>query len=708
VFASSSASTRTITPKWREWIAHPYQERSVDFLCDRGAAALFLDPGLGKTSIALDAFRILQEEGVAKKMLVIAPLRVCQLVWEQEAAEWEQFRHFKFSMLHGPSKPDRLNDDADIFLINPEGVPWLVDQFFGKRLPFDTVVIDELTKFKNASAVRHKALCPKLIKIPRVWGLTGTPIPNGYLDLFGQMKILDGGQCLGYYYTKFRSEYFEADYTGFGFLLRRGSSRRLEDKIAPYVLRMSAKDYLDLPKVIDNIITVRMPKKARALYKEMKEEMLVELGEDCIEAGNAAAVYSKLKQMANGAVYAGDGIMEPRKTIHLHDAKIEALEELIGELEGTPLIVAYEFNHDLDRIQKALGGDVPYIGSGVSGAAARGIEKRWNANKIPVLLAHPASAGHGLNFQKGNACHICWFSVTWDYELYDQLIHRIFRQGNKSTRIMNHMLLVENSIDDKTRLVIVEKGLTQGAFFDALNTEICLDGGSASSPDGDEKVTKMVKKLSRRSSRQARQEEEEEVEEEEEEAPRKSKRSSRRASKRAARRDDDDNDDNNGPEEEEVEEEEEEAPRKSKRSGSKRKLRGRPRDDDNDGDGEPEPEEEEEEESLKSKARKRFGKVVKKKLKEEDDDNDDDNDGEDDQKEEEEAAPKRSRKPKRSGKSEDADKVTAKKTYAGALDIDALKDQLGDVIAQKLSDEGEGLSCEGMLSLARAITTLAL
>jgi len=695
MFASSTIQARKVPPNHEEWMPHGYQDRAVDFLLESCRAALFLDPGLGKTSIVLEAFRILLGEGIAKKMLIIAPLRVCQLVWRQEGRKWTQFRDLKFRLLHGPKKLEALGADADVYLINPEGISWLMNQIFGKPLPFDTVGIDELTKFKNATAVRHKALCPKLGRVARVWGMTGTPIPNGYLDLFGQMKILDGGLCLGQFYTHYRSKYFEADYSGFGWALRRGATKAIENLIAPYVIRMGADDYLDLPPLVDDPIIVKMSKKARALYDEMKKEALVELGDECLEAGNAAAVYSKLKQMANGAVYVGDGILEPKRVVHIHDAKLDALEDLVEEMNGKPLLVAYEFNHDLKRIQKRLGGKVPFLGSGISGARAENIAKMWNAGKISVLLVHPASAGHGLNFQEGNACHICWYSVTWDYELYDQLIRRILRQGNRAPRIFNHMLIMEDSIDNKTLEVIESKGLTQRVFFDALNAEICHGGKAVPSPYEDKKETEMVKKLSRRSRRKSEEEIEDDEEEEVRPSPR-GRRSSRRREPEPEEGEDDD-----------VEDDEEEAPRKSSRRGSKRKLRGgrdapsddddRDDDDDDDDDGE----------DLKTRARKRFKKVVKGKL---DDDDDDVDDPEADLEEPEaEDAPEEAPKRKRSRKSASKKKASVKEdvktpSYAGELDIGGLVDETGQVIAQALGNEP---SAGDILSLTHAIATLA-
>lgn len=635
MFASATAKARRLPPSHELWIPHKYQTRAVKFLLDRGAAALFLDPGLGKTSITLEAFRQLKKQGIAKKMLVIAPLRVCQLVWEQEARGWTQFRDLKFTMLHGPNKKELLDEDSDIFLINPEGVQWLATQFWGGKFPFDTVTIDELTKFKNAQAVRHKALLPRLKGVMRIWGLTGTPIPNGYMDLFGQMKILDGGAALGQWFTHFRNKYFEKGYDGFSYTLRRGAAKAIEETIAPYVLRMDADDYLEMPKLIDVPHPVVLSPKARMAYDKMKKDMIVELGGEQIEAGNAAAVYSKLKQMGNGAVYAGDGFMEPRRVVHLHDDKIESIMELIEELQGTPLLVGYEFNHDLTRLRKAIGEKTPYIGSGVSGKEAQRIEQDWNAGRIPVLLAHPASAGHGLNLQKGNAFHLAWFSCTWDYELYDQFIRRIMRQGNKATRIFNHVFIVENSIDIKTRDVISGKKITQGAFFDALNAEIYQDGKTVASP-----------------------EEADSTEEDNNMAVRKLGRKDRKAARESQIEDDQDVDN------EEEEDEEESKTRRTRRTKSETKKPSRrtrradkEADEDDDDDGDDDDDDDDDKEPIEKKARRKFSKAVQAEL--EDDDDDADEEDEDEDEDEAAEAEKPEEKPKRSRRTT---KSTAKST----------------------------------------------
>lgn len=303
MFPSATVSTRRAKPSHEPWSPHPYQKRAAEFLCGQNSAALFLDPGLGKTAITLAAFASLVSRGTASRMLVIAPLRVIQTVWRQEGQKWSQFRHLRFSVLHGPKKKDRLKDDADIWLINPEGVQWLATEFFGRNLPFDTVVVDELTKFKNSRAVRSKALRPRLKGARRRWGLTGTPIPNGYLDLFGQFLMLDDGAALGKYVTHYRDTYFQPDFNGFDYVLQPGAAARIEARIEPYVLRMSAEDYIDLPPLLEDVRYVELEPSARAVYQQMKNQMLAELPEGTVTGANAAAVYSKLKQMANGSVY---------------------------------------------------------------------------------------------------------------------------------------------------------------------------------------------------------------------------------------------------------------------------------------------------------------------------------------------------------------------------------------------------------------------
>lgn len=496
--ASKLVGLRIARPSHEPWTPWAYQERAVQFLMERGAAALFLDPGLGKTSIVLEAFRRLKERGAAERMLVVAPKRVCELVWEQEGRKWSQFRDLSFSFLHGPKKAERLRDDVDIHLINPEGVPWLIGHLSRAELRWDTVVIDELTKFKNHRAQRSKLLRRKLGTAQRRWGLTGSPAPNGYMDLFGQLLILDDGAALGQYVTYFRDRYFQKGFTGFDWSLTPGSAERIEDRISPYVLRMAAEDYLDLPPLQNNTIEVRPPPDAMKQYQELKRDMLLTVPEGTITAANAGGVFSKLKQLANGAIYLIDDLPGgKREFVELHSAKLDALEDLIEELAGQPLLVAYEFQHDLTRILGRLGKDTPSL-AGVSGARAAEIEAAWNRGELPVLLVHPASAGHGLNLQGAGASHICWFSKPWDLEQYEQTIRRILRQGSTADRVVCHALVVRGTVDDLVEEALTAKDTTQKKLLAALGAEVMREdpapiatGSVARTEDNDMTVKKL-------------------------------------------------------------------------------------------------------------------------------------------------------------------------------------------------------------------------
>lgn len=439
--------------------------------------ALPLRPGGRKTSITLEAFRRLKEARMADVMLVVAPLRVCRMVWRQEAKRWTQFKDFKFSLLHGPKKDDRLNDDADIWLINPEGIDWLCEKFFGRNLPWDIVCIDELTKFKNASAERSKALLPRVYKTPYRWGLTGSIAPNGYMDLFGQMKILDDGVALGRYITHYRDNYFSLGWDGFTYDLQPGGEARILKRIAPYWFEMLDEDYAQLPDLVDVPHDLEFEAPQQKLYDKMKRDMIATLPEGIVTAANAAACYSKLSQMANGAVYVGD---DKQKVSKIHDLKLDAIEDLLEELNGEPLLVAYEFNHDLDRLRERFGvldketgkKVLPYLGKGTTAKQEADWCAAWNRGELPLLCCHPASAGHGLNMQGASACNVAWFGITWDYELYDQFIRRIRRDGTLALQIFNHLLVVKGTIDELKYAALCGKEMTQSNLLRALNTEI--------------------------------------------------------------------------------------------------------------------------------------------------------------------------------------------------------------------------------------------
>lgn len=458
----------TTTPKKQskllkeEWKPHKYQKGAVKFVLTRAAAALFLDPGLGKTSIFLAVVKVLKKENMLGKVLVIAPLRVCYLVWPKELAKWKDFEGLTIQILHGKDKERNLYKEADIYLINPEGLVWLVKHDL-KKLGFKLLGIDESSKFKAPNTQRFKLLKSILPIFNRRIIMTGSPSPNSMMDLFSQIFILDGGASLGRFITHYRNTFFYP--TGFGgyeWKLHEGAEKKIQERIKPLVLRLEAKDYLELPELIENNIYVELPKEAKVAYKQMEDELFTALQKGDVVALNAAAASMKCRQMANGGVYGDERVVH-----HIHMEKAEAVKELIDELQGTPALVAYDFDHDLDRLRKVLGKDVPYIGGGVSPKRGAAIESEWNAGKIPVLLGHPGSIAHGLNLQNaGN--HVIWHSLTWNFEWYDQFIKRILRQGSKHKKVFNHHIIAENTVDIAIITALKFKDNSQRSLLEGL------------------------------------------------------------------------------------------------------------------------------------------------------------------------------------------------------------------------------------------------
>lgn len=447
----------------QSWKPHDYQKKGVKFLIEHPVAGLLLDPGLGKTSITFAGFSFLKKRGLANKMLVIAPLRPCYLVWPKEAEKWSDFDHLKVVVLHGKDKEEKLREDADVYVINPEGLEWLlkgskreVDMRRWRSLGFDVLVVDELTKFKKSTGKRFKMLKKVLPTFHRRWGLTGTPNPNGLIDLFGQMYILDLGNALGEYITHYRMKYFiNPDGRGWKWVPAHGAAEAIYERLKPLCLRMDARDYLELPQEVPNIIEFELPPKVEAMYEQLEDDLIAKMEKQLIVAANAAAASTKLRQICNGALYVDDDVRAvlkgaKRGVLEVHDAKLDAVQELVDELSGAPLLLAYEFNHDLERLLARFGKDTPYIGSGVSPKRTAEIEAKWNGGSIPLLLGQPASMGHGLNFQEGNAHHVGWFSMFWDLELYTQFLMRVLRQGNRSARVFNHHFIAKRRNGDPT------------------------------------------------------------------------------------------------------------------------------------------------------------------------------------------------------------------------------------------------------------------
>lgn len=445
------------------WKPHDYQKKAIKFMLQNSCAGLLLDPGLGKTSITLAAIKVLKKEQLVSKTLIIAPLRVCYSVWPKEIEKWADFKDLSISILHGKNKEKNLEREADIYIINPEGLSWLFARNF-KKLDFDMLVIDESSKFKATSSQRFKILRPILPYFKRRYILTGSPAPNGLLDLFGQIFILDLGNALGRYITHYRNTYFYP--TGFGgyeWKLQPGAEGRIQERIRPLTLRLDAEDYLEMPELIVNRVDVELTNVARQAYIEMEDELMAQMDKGDIVAANAAVASGKCSQIANGGIYDED-----HKAHFIHDAKAVAVADLVSELSGTPALVAYEFGHDLIRLRDALGKTTPYIGGGVSPKKSAIIERAWNAGELEVLLGQPASIAHGLNLQQsGN--HVIWHSLTWNFEHYDQFIRRIRRQGSKHKKVFVHHIVAKDTIDEVKLLALQRKNKTQKDLFEALN-----------------------------------------------------------------------------------------------------------------------------------------------------------------------------------------------------------------------------------------------
>ena len=468
---STTIATKPLRQQPSAWKPHGYQKKAIRFILQNSCAGLLLDPGLGKTSIILASLKILKQEKLASKVLIVAPLRVCYSVWPKEITKWKDFAELTAVILHGKDKEKNLEKEADIYLINPEGLAWLLGRNF-KALGFDILVIDESSKFKNASTQRFKILRPVLPNFRRRYILTGSPAPNGLLDLFGQIFILDLGAALGRYITHYRNNYFyPSGYGGYEWKIQDDGEARIQEKLKPLTLRLAAEDHLELPEMVFNRIEITLPKKAREAYDEMEKDMVafLELKQKRVQnivAVNAASASGKCRQIANGGVYDEDG------TVHdLHVEKAQAVADLIDELNGTPALVAYEFQHDLERLLKVLGKSTPYIGGGVSAKRSSEIEAEWNRGSIPVLLGHPAAMGHGLNLQNaGN--HVIWHSLTWNYEYYDQFNRRILRQGSKHSKVFVHHVVATDTIDEAVLGALAGKKKTQNDLLDALKAYV--------------------------------------------------------------------------------------------------------------------------------------------------------------------------------------------------------------------------------------------
>jgi SNF2 family DNA or RNA helicase len=445
-----------------KYVAQDYQKHAIDFILNEKAAAIFLECGMGKTAITLTAIAELMHDNYeVTQVLVIAPLRVAETVWEAEAEKWDHLRHLRFSKALGSEKERILasNAVADIYVINRENVKWLV-YYYKTRWPFDMVVLDKLSSFKSPKAKRFRALRKVRPLIKRVVGLTGTPAPNGLIDLWSQVYLLDSGRRLGKTLTSYQERYFLPDKRNrrvvFTYKLKDGAEGAIYEKLSDICISMKSGDHLNIPERVDNIVRVKLPPKARKQYRQLEKDLILPLLESDVVAGSAAVLTNKLLQMSGGAVYDEEG-----ETQLVHSEKLNALEDLIEAANGKPVLVYYGYRHELERIQKQF--DCRAL------EQPKDIED-WNRGEVPVMLAHPASTGHGLNLQDGGSA-IIWFGLPWSLELYIQANARIHRQGQKNPVVVHH-LVAEGTVDEDVMRVLENKEAGQEALLQAVKARV--------------------------------------------------------------------------------------------------------------------------------------------------------------------------------------------------------------------------------------------
>ncbi len=443
------------------WTPKKYQMDAIQFMLGHQHCGLLLDPGMGKTSTTLTVADQLLKRDAINCILIICPIRPMYKVWPDEIRKWAHTEHLSYTILHGKNKEAALHQKSNIYLINPEGLKWFIASGGMGIVNPDMLVVDESTKFKDFSTARFKLLKPFLERFKKRVILTGEPVPNGYMDLFGQAFIVDRGAALGKFITHFRALYFyQSGFGGYTWTLQKGADIAIQNRLRPVMMRLAAEDHLEMPELITNDIRIELDDKSRRIYKQFEDEFIAEVGDGNILAINASASGSKCRQVANGGVYDAS-----HTTHHIHDAKTTAIVDLVEQLQGKPLLVAYEFQHDLERLRRVFP-DAPCL-TGLSDTKLGTVVDAFNAGTIPVLLAHPASAGHGLNLQ-ASCYHLCWYGITWDYDLYTQMIARIWRQGQPSNRAFIHRLIAERTMDFVVTRTLLHKGAVADDFSNAM------------------------------------------------------------------------------------------------------------------------------------------------------------------------------------------------------------------------------------------------
>ena len=447
-----------------EYKPHEYQRYAIEYIKSHPVAAILLGCGLGKTSIALTAIDDLMHDSFeVRKVLVVAPIRVAKVSWPDEIQKWNHLSDLTYSVAVG-TKEERLaalKANADIYIINRENLPWLIESS-GMPVDYDMVVLDELSSFKNWQSKRFKSFMKVRPGVKRVIGLTGTPSSNGLMDLFAEYRCLDMGERLGRMIGQYRTAFFKPDrFNGpivYSYKPLPGAEDEIYRRISDITISMKSTDHLNMPELITSEHTVEMDDAEREQYEGMKKDLVLQLPEGEVTAANAAALSGKLSQMANGAVYADDGTIT-----EIHSKKLDALEDIIEASNGNPVLVAYWYKHDLQRIEERLHSlHIPFGRIDKDESIAR-----WNRGEFPVMLIHPASAGHGLNLQNGGNT-IVWFSIPWSLELYTQTVDRLFRQGQKSETVSVIHIVTKDTIDQRVVKALRMKDDTQTALIDAV------------------------------------------------------------------------------------------------------------------------------------------------------------------------------------------------------------------------------------------------
>lgn len=447
---------------------HEYQQYAIEYIETHPVSAVLLDMGLGKTSITLTALQdLLFDRFEAHKVLIIAPLRVARNTWPAELQKWDHLQNLTVSVVVGNAEERKaaLAKQADLYVINREMVLWLVEQS-GYKFDFDTVVIDELSSFKNHQSKRFKALMKVRPRVKRIIALTGTPSSNGLMDLWAEFRLLDMGERLGRYITQYRTKYFMPDKRNaqivFSYKPLPGAEEQIYDKISDITISMKAADFLPMPERIESEYPVYLSEEEREKYDVLKQELVLQLPGEEITAANAASLSGKLSQLANGAIYT-----EEKEVITVHDRKLDALEDIIEAAAGKPILVAYWFQHDLQRITERL----ESLKVSYARISSPGSIELWNRGEFAVGLIHPASAGHGLNLQEGGST-LVWFGLTWSLELYQQTNARLWRQGQKASTVVIQHIVAKDTVDERILKALTEKNNTQEALIAAVKAEL--------------------------------------------------------------------------------------------------------------------------------------------------------------------------------------------------------------------------------------------